>query len=262
MRGGYRARIKNVAKLRRFRVESLQGLRPGDVVALSAAETRHVRVLRLATGTELTVFDGAGQSALARLVETASGAGAELISLGAEATAASRIILACAWPKAKRAALLVEKCSELGVNLILPIRYTRGVVHKAEGSESLARLRRIAAAAAKQCGRNDEPEIAAEQSFSQLLAAEAPTALALLLDAHAEASLADVLLEKQSLRRAKPLLLIVGPEGGFAPEELAAAETAGVARVRLARHILRVETAALAACAIAGAMWDDGTGGN
>jgi len=258
-------------KLRRFRVGSLQGSKPGDTVALPEAEARHMRVLRLAAGTEITVFDGAGRSALARLAETTEGfqvARLILQDLGSGLAPASGkpetrnqkpetlLILASAWPKGKRAALLVGKCSELGVNLILPVRYARSVVHKAEGSESLARLRRIAAEAAKQCGRNDEPEIGAERSFSQLLAEEARNTFALLLDAHADAGLAAVLLERRAALREKGVLLIVGPEGGLAPEELAAAAAAGVLSVRLARHVLRVETAALAACAVAGALLD------
>jgi len=229
-------------------------LKPGDAVALPEAEARHMRVLRLAAGMEVAVFDGAGRSAVARLAETLEGPGAELVSLRASVVAAGRLILALAWPKGKRAALLVEKCSELGVNVILPVRYARSVVRKAEGSESLARLRRIAAEAAKQCGRNDEPEIGAERPFSLLLAEEAQHALALLLDAHADSLLADALLERRGSLRKQTVLLIVGPEGGLAPEELAAAAAAGVVSVRLARHVLRVETAALAACAIAGAL--------
>lgn len=232
----------------------MQGLRPGDAVALPAAEARHARVLRLAAGAEIAVFDGAGRSALARLAETPQGPGAELLALSARAETAGSLVLATAWPKGKRAALLVEKCSELGVHRILPVRYARSVVLKAEDSESLARLRRIAAEAAKQCGRNDEPEIAAECSFSQLLAEEAPNACCFLLDARADLYLAEALLEKRALLCAQPLLLIVGPEGGLAPEELAAADAAGLPRVRLAPHVLRVETAALAACAIAGAV--------
>jgi 16S rRNA (uracil1498-N3)-methyltransferase len=243
-----------MSKPRRFRVESLQGLRAGDVVTLPEAQARHLHVLRLTTGTEITVFDGAGRSALAMLAETPEGPRAVLILFGERTAAARNLTLASAWPKGKRAALLVEKCSELGVNIILPVRYERSVVHKAEGSESLARLRRIAAEAAKQCGRNDEPEIGAERSLGQVLAAEARHAFALLLDAHADARLADVLLRERAGLREQAVLLIVGPEGGLAPAELAAAAAAGVVSVRLARHVLRVETAALAACAIAGAL--------
>jgi 16S rRNA (uracil1498-N3)-methyltransferase len=149
----------------------------------------------------------------------------------------------------------VEKCSELGVNLILPVRFARSVVHKTEGSASLARLQRIAAEAAKQCGRNDEPEIGTELTFSELLAGRGTIwETALLLDARADATLLGVLFEQREALREQPLLLIVGPEGGLAPEEMAAASAAGIVSVRLARHVLRVETAALAACAIAEAI--------
>jgi 16S rRNA (uracil1498-N3)-methyltransferase len=245
-----------MARLRRFRVESLQGLTAGNAVSFSAAEARHIHVLRLSAGTQVELADGSGTTALAELVESASGLGARLITVQSGTAHAARLILATAWPKGKRAAWLVEKSSELGVDRIVPVRYARSVVHKTEESESLARLRRIAAEAAKQCGRKDEPQIAEEHSFAQLLSEQAPHALALLLDAHAEARLADVLRDERVAARERPALVIVGPEGGMTPEELAATTAAGIPRVRLARHILRVETAALAACAVVGAMWE------
>jgi len=246
-----------MARQRRFRIGSLQGLAAGSSVPLPEEEAQHARVLRLAAGTQVVLFDGSGRTALAKLTPSPAGWRAELIELQARVPPLSRLVLATAWPKGKRAAWLVEKCSELGVARILPVRYAHSVVHKAEESESLARLKRIAAAAAKQCGRSDVPEIAAEQTFEQVLAEETPRAFALLLHPQAEARLADVLQEQRTALREKPVLLVVGPEGGFAPEEIAAAVLRGVPRVRLARHVLRVETAAVAACAIAGAVLDE-----
>lgn len=260
-----------MTRLRRFRVESLQGLNTGDTVPLPAEEARHVRVLRLAAGTQIEVFDGTGRAAPASLTAAPTGLAAELSAPCVLPAAARRLVLATAWPKGKRAAWLVEKCSELGVSSIIPVRYTRSVVHKADASESVSRLRRIAAEAAKQCGRSDVPEIATQLPFAQLLAEDAPRAFTVLLDARAELHLADVLARQQTSLRQQAVLLIVGPEGGLTPEELAAAGALGLTRARLARHILRVETAALAACAVgqtflsaavaAGALLDSGPTG-
>lgn len=244
-----------MARMHRFRVESLQGLRAGDAVLLPAGEARHVRVLRLGAGDEVELFDGQGRAAAARIGESPAGElRAELLALREAAATAARLILATAWPKGKRAALLVEKCTELGVGRIIPVRYARSVVHKAESSAAVARLRRIAAEAAKQCGRSDVPEIAAKQTFGELLGGEAPRAAVVLLDPGAALWLPDALHEKRAGLEERPLLLVVGPEGGFTPEESAAADAAGVTRARLAGNVLRVETAALAACAIAGAL--------
>lgn len=243
-----------MSKVRRFRVDSLSGLQPGTEIALPADEAAHARVLRLEHGDALELFDTSGHSASASFAENAR---AKILVLHAAAKPATRLLLATAWPKGKRAALLVEKCSELGVHAILPVAYARSVVSKDDGSEGIARLRRIAAEAAKQSGRNDVPEIFAEQSFAQVLVAHAATALCLLLDPRAERALPAVLAEHRAAFASQALLLLIGPEGGFSDDEIAAAGAHGVARVRLSKHILRVETAALAACAVAAAFFSD-----
>jgi len=243
-----------MTRLQRLLVDTPHGLRalkPGDSVPLSEQEAHHARVLGLGAGAEVEIFDGGGTAALATLMSSPQGLSAVVLSPRAAAAPSPGITLAVAWPKGKRAAWLVEKCSELGVTHIVPVRFARGVVHKAEGSESLARLRRIAAAAAKQCGRNDLPEISAELTFEQLLAVHAPRHVVLLLDPRAELRMTDALAGQRDILRQKPLLLIVGPEGGLEREEFTAALAHGAAAVRLARHVLRIETAALAACAIA-----------
>jgi 16S rRNA (uracil1498-N3)-methyltransferase len=241
-----------LSRVRRFRVDSLEGLQPGQQIALPADEAAHARVLRLENGDALELFDAAGRSADAKF---AANAHAEIVELrGAAAPTATRLILATAWPKGKRAALLVEKCSELGVHAIQPVAYARSVVSKDDESEGVVRLRRIAAEAAKQSGRNDVPEILAEQTFAQVLNAHASTSVCVLLDPRGKEELLSVLQEKRSGLQSKSLLLLVGPEGGFSDEELAVADARGIHRAKLARHVLRVETAALAACAICGHM--------
>jgi RsmE family RNA methyltransferase len=81
----------------------------------------------------------------------------------------------------------------------------------------------------------------------------------LLLDPTAAASLAQTLLDQRDKLKACDLLLFVGPEGGFSTEELALADRFQIERVKLARHVLRIETAAMAACAITGAVLRSGS---
>lgn len=256
-----------MSKLRRFHVDSLQGSKDGDSIALPADEARHVRVLRLEPGAEIEVFDSAGYSARGLLEESnaTQESDAHVLQIAVRlsippkfVTRRRSLVLGVAWPKGKRASLLVEKCSELGVNRIIPVRYLRSVVSKREESEGIARLRRIAAEAAKQCGRNDVPEIAEEVSFQQVLN-DAAAHLMLLLDPRAEAHIVQVLCDKSQefVRDSRPIFLLVGPEGGFSLEELAAAESAAIRRVRLAANVLRVETAAIAACAVTQAILDE-----
>ena len=244
--------IRRLSKIRRFRVDSLSGLSSGDSVALPETEAAHIRVLRLKSGAALELFDNAGNSATAGLIDGDTARIDALILAAPKCT--GRLILATAWPKGKRAATLVEKCSELGVDEILPIRWARSVVSKDSESEGITRLRRIAAEAAKQSGRNDAPEILAEKPFDLAVRDFSGSAVCVLLDPRAERSLLEVLREHRSKVSESALVLFVGPEGGFAPEELDSARKCGLISARLVRNILRIETAALAACAIAAAV--------
>lgn len=240
-----------MARVRRFRVVSLNGLSAGAEIELPETESAHIRVLRLKAGAALELFDNSGNFAKATLTADGRARIEELAQ--AVPKKSGRLILATAWPKGKRAATLVEKCSELGVDAILPIHWTRSVVSKDSESEGIVRLRRIAAEAAKQSGRNDAPEILAEKSFELALRDLPGNAVCVLLDPQAGRGLLEVLREHRSKISESALALFVGPEGGFAPEELALAKTRGLISAQLVRSILRIETAALAACAMASA---------
>lgn len=235
-----------MARIRRFAVPNLSAAAAGARLALPADERQHARVLRLEAGVEIELFDPHGHVWRARLGEAAQEA--ELLE-AREAIEVRRppLWLATAWPKGKRAALLVEKASELGAARIFPLRCARSVVTKDGESEGVARLKRIAAEAAKQSGRTDVPVVEAERSFNDLLECEAAAARIVLLDPRAPHRFADWL--EEPFADPRPWLVLVGPEGGFTDEEEARAVEAGALRARLGPHVLRVETAALAACA-------------
>src|SRR5258708_3093633 len=109
-----------MAKVRRFHVPPLDGrIQPGDSVALSVNDARHVAVLRLQPGTEIELFDDQRRVARAELVA----GGAKIISIDESLQKLATIILGVAWPKGKRAAIMVEKCAELGAELLIPVRY-------------------------------------------------------------------------------------------------------------------------------------------
>ena len=226
-------------------------------VDLPPTEASHARVLRLRAGVEVELFDGRGRAWRAVLDPGLRSATLkEEVSAHASGEAPGpALVLATAWPKGKRAAFLVEKCTELGVSRIVPVNFERSVVLKQAGSQGLARLQRIAAEAAKQAARTTVPEIEAPVRFEHLLQRESPRALLLLLDPRAETPLIESLTDAAPLIRgqARPVILIVGPEGGFTDDELACADEHAVRRVRLGRHVLRVETAAVAACAVCAA---------
>jgi 16S rRNA (uracil1498-N3)-methyltransferase len=238
---------------RRFQVPSLAAATVGARIALPPDEAHHARVLRLKPGAPLELFDPQGRAWRAELA--ADGASAVLIKPVAGVVPAApevpRLILATAWPKGRRAAFLVEKCTELGVSEIAPLVCARSVVVKDAGSSGMARLRRIASEAAKQSGRTDVPQIHDPQSLDQFVRDASGNTLLVLLDPGAERLLSDVLRQEcGGAGRTRPVAILVGPEGGFTVEEIARAASHGAVRAKLAANVLRVETAAIAACAI------------
>jgi 16S rRNA (uracil1498-N3)-methyltransferase len=140
---------------------------------------------------------------------------------------------------------VMQKATELGVRRIVPLITARSVVRldAHQAPKKLQHWRGIAIAACEQCGRNRLPELAAPADFLEFLGREAPGDATRL-----------VLSPTGSLRigAIKPLpkiILLIGPEGGLAPEEAGAALDRGFIAVRLGPRILRTETAAIAALA-------------
>ncbi|MCX7804338.1 MAG: 16S rRNA (uracil(1498)-N(3))-methyltransferase [Planctomycetota bacterium] len=301
---------------------------PGDRAALDAAESRRLRlVLRLKPGADVMIFDGKGFEAEARIASIRRADGAVEIEMcghwEGRIHAGPLVTIACAWPKGKRAAYLVEKCVEAGARGIIPVEFSRSAARPAEGGVAMRRWRRIAESAARQSARADVPEISPPISFAGLVgrAAEfdfryvalapsewtftgpiagdpkgAAVALAgcdsagdrissenhsgsascIALDEEAagegasgggndSGDRADSGAERSDggsgriggefarLPRIGPgrtVLCLIGPEGGFSEKERLLALDAGFAPFRLGPHVLRVETAAVIACAV------------
>jgi 16S rRNA (uracil1498-N3)-methyltransferase len=216
---------------------------------LTGDEARHLaKVLRAREGDAVVLFDGRGCSWPARVARI----GRDTVDLdtGAPQTEPSlarvRLTLAVALPKGDRQKWMVEKLTELGVDRLVPLETTRGVAEATDGAR--ARLERVVIEACKQCGRNTLMEIAAGRRLDHLLAARIADGCIVLADPGgrplAAAALPPTCAEA---------IALVGPEGGFTSDEVAAAEHAGAVRVSLGPHILRVETAAIAVAALLGA---------
>ena len=226
---------------------------------LPAAVARHVvKVLRLRRGDELTLFDGAGGEYACRIAATNSGEVAvDVLEWRAvEREAPLAITLVQALQAGEKMDMTVQKAVELGVARIVPVTSRRSVV-RLEGARAQRRIehwRAVAIAACEQCGRNRLPEVAPLQSMESWLAEPpAPGALRLMLAPEA----------KQTLHGHAPpvpgarLELLIGAEGGLAPEEMQLAVLAGFVSVRLGPRILRTETAGLAALAAIQCLWGD-----
>lgn len=192
-----------------------------------------VRVLRLRPGDVVTVCDGAGRWRVARL-----GRGAVPGALGRvveQPRPAPELTVAFALVKGDRPELTVQKLAELGVDRVVPFAAERSVVRwdPAKADRQCRRLADIARHAAMQCRRAWLPRVDRVTTFTEVAALPG-------------AALADIDGAPPSL--AHPTVL-VGPEGGWGP-----AEGATRPRVRLGAHVLRAETAAIAAGAILAAL--------
>lgn len=208
---------------------------------LSGDEARHLaRVLRAQVGDDIVVFDGAGQAWPARIATLARDrVGLDVGPALAADSGPCPLTLAVALPKGDRQKWMVEKLTELGCGRLVPLVTTRGVAEATPGA--LERLTRSAIEACKQCGRNTLLEISAPRGLADVIAEHDPATLRLVADPTGDAL--GAVLDTDA--RVRTVLALIGPEGGFTPEELAAAKTAGFVAVGLGRHILRVETAAV-----------------
>jgi len=222
---------------------------------LSPEEEHHLLdVLRALPGDFVTVMDGQGREAKARLTAVETGRGAarravlELVEKVRAVHPAVRLTLAQALPKGQRMDWIVEKATELGVTDILPVMTEHVVIRLREEQKRSRRERwqRIARSAAKQCRTNWAPEIRPVCGFSEALAVCAKADLFLVGALTPEArGLRTVLAEAAQRTRPRSLALLIGPEGDLSPAELAEAGRAGAAPVSFGPRVLRVDTAAL-----------------
>jgi len=206
-----------------------------------------IHVLRLRAGDELGAFDGTGQECRLRVTSIAPThvQGEKVAVLATAAPSPKPFILGQALPKGTKMDLIVEKCSELGLTTLVPLYTDRTVVRQAPErlAGKMARWQRIAAAAARQCGRRT------------LLDVQSPIALGDFCVRYRSAPVKLVCWEeeqrhgmRQALARLvdqSPIVVLIGPEGGLTVDEVEMAREYGFATVSLGPRVLRTETAAI-----------------
>ncbi len=221
---------------------------PGGELWLGGEEGRHAAVVRrIGSGEVVLVGDGRGRGVRAR-VQAASKAGLRLEVLAhvSAAEPALRVVAVQALAKGDRSELAVEMLTEVGVCEIWPWQASRSIVRwSAErGEKSLARWRSTAREATKQSRRLRQPTLRPLLSTGQLCSALAEVDLALVLHEAATGQLRDVVLPT-----AGTVAIVVGPEGGIAPEELERLAAAGATPVLVSDAVLRTSTAGVVAVA-------------
>jgi len=238
---------------------------PGDRILLPVDEAEHLtRVLRLSSGDRVRVFNGRGAEFEA-VVDAADREGVRL-TIGAPCVPAPEprvaITLAQAALKGDKMDDVVRDAVMMGVAAIHPIVTARSEISLASLTRGRRRERweRIAVSSAKQCGRAVVPSIAEPRQFNASAASSArtrgedfPSPVFILVEPNTSAGVALANLEVSIPDRAT---LVVGPEGGWTTEEVAAAATLGTL-VTLGQRTLRADAMALVALSAMFARWGE-----
>ncbi len=227
-----------------------------DRVVLDREETHHLsRVLRLNLGARVMVCDGRGRAAAAVVQaltpdEAVLGLEEEMFGL---AESPLQVTLGLALAKGEAMDQVVRQATEMGVLRLLPFSSTYSEKFSPErAARRLARWRRQAQESLKSCQRLYLPEIAPVQDFPAILTGPEEVKF-LCYEGEREGGL----LSCFNRPRPAAVRVLIGPEGGFTPEEVAQAQDAGFRVVSLGPRRLRVETAALVSLAILQYAWGD-----
>jgi len=226
----------------------------GSTLELPPAIAHHaVRVVRLAVGDSLTLFDGTDGEYAAMLVRADRDGATVRIDRYIAVARESPLDVTLAQAIAANDAMdyAIRKAVELGVSAIQPLVTARSAPLPSgeRGERRLAHWRSVVVAACEQCGRNRLPPVAAPIALKEWLSAWPGRGV--VLAPESSRTLATLGTP------APPVALAVGPEGGFTEGELDAARAAGFADVVLGPRVLRTETAAVAALAAMQALWGD-----
>ena len=243
--------------MRRFIItpERIEGRR----VTFDREETRHLaRVLRLRPGDRVVASDGCGHDYTVRIEALGAAAIGTILDIGGGTTESPlAITLIQGIPKSDKMETIVRAATELGVTRVIPAITARTVVSLESGrwQERARRWQRVAAEAAKQCGRAVIPAIAPPVPLTDAVEGVALGGLRICLWEGERRPLGEVLSGIGT--PAHSIAVVIGPEGGLAPDEVERARDRGWTIAGLGPRILRTETAGPAVLAILQATFGD-----
>ena len=234
--------------MHRIIVQSLIGCSSGGSVTVLGDEAHHAaKVKRLTTGDAVEILDGAGHIATARLLASVKlgkqqGWSIELAisEIRSVPPMVPALTVRSAVPKGPRLETMIDQLSQIGVAAWGPVGSTRSVVDPRQGK--LDRLERVCLEAIKQSGRAWAMRI--EQSIPLISLPSGPS----LIVADASGDPFDPVAATNT--GGAGITLAVGPEGGWTAEELDRFRSQGAQVARFGPHVMRIETAAVAAAAI------------
>ena len=220
-------------------------------VQLFGEDEKHIKtVLRAREGEEITLCDGEGIDYQCRIASLERGVLLDILSQDVcETEPKTKITLYQGLPKADKMELIIQKCVELGVDRIVAVSTERAIVKlDKKETKKLERWQKIAEAAAKQSGRGKIPEIGQQVLKFKEAVAEAKELDGAIIPYERE--------QETGIRqfvqnfKGESVGVFIGPEGGFADEEIALAQENGITPITLGKRILRTETAGMTTTAI------------
>ncbi len=220
-----------------------------DYAIIEGADARHItKVLRMQIGEALTLCDCAGMDYRGEIASVGETVSVRILSTHrSEAEPSVALHLYQALPKGEKMELIIQKAVELGVTDITPVLSARCISRPDPQSmqKKLVRYQKIAAEAAKQCGRGILPTVRPLLTFEQALSEASGFDLSIFFYECGGENLQKIISSDQ-----REIALFVGSEGGFSEAEADLAAGAGAVAATLGKRILRCETAPLAGISI------------
>ena len=223
------------------------------IVLADKKEVHHLKnVLRLKPGDPLVLFNDQGEEVQGEIISLNSEKVIARVIRYVRKTSAkhSHVTLACALPKKAKFESIIEKTTELGVDEIFPLLTARTEIHlnPEKAQQKTQRYRQVAINAAKQCQRNSVPQIHTPMTIKSCLNAVDPAEYLILIPC-----LFGIRKPIRELMPApgtkKDILIFIGPEGDFTPQETQTVQQAGGIPVSLGETVLKVDTAAISVVA-------------
>lgn len=216
------------------------GKRVGQMAPLSPADSKHlIRVLRARPRDKIQLFDGSSRFEAELVTLSPEGATAKLTALLVTPAIRGEVTLCQALLKKDKMGWVIQKAVELGAAQLVPFRSER-TIPTGEKEAKPARWQKIADEALKQCGRVTPMRVEPVIDFAPLVSKSFPETEKILFSMGEEGAG----WEKGGTVK---FLLLIGPEGGFSPNEIEAARSRGFKACPLGPLVLRSETAAIAA---------------
>lgn len=221
-----------------------------EFITITGGDVNHIKnVLRMRPGETIRVSNQKGQDYFCKISEVGENfVQADILETGAATTELpGKIYLFQGIPKGDRMEHVIEKAVELGVYEIIPVRMRYCVV-KLDDKKQQAKLKKwqaLAMAAAKQSKRSLVPNIHPVMSYKEAIA-YAFQSEACLIPYENENGMEGTKAALKKIRGKESVSILIGPEGGFAPEEIEAVKSRGEV-ISLGKRILRTDTAAITA---------------